>query len=146
MAGLIEATVRPRDHEVVRVPTTDHDRPHLLLGREECLSLLGTAGIGRLAYTEAALPAIRPVFFWLRAGDVVIPAHAGSPLVAAIRGAVVAFEADDYDDADRTGWSVTVVGPSRVLHAAPPQRSGPELCLIAVQFGIVQGWRTALPV
>jgi uncharacterized protein len=126
------------------VLTTDHDRPHRPLGREECLGLLGSAGMGRLVYTEAALPAIRPVFFSLRAGSVVIPAQAQSPLVEAIRGAVVAFEVDDYDDAEQAGWSVTVVGPSRVLDAPPPQRSGPDLCLIAVQLGIVQGWRTLL--
>jgi hypothetical protein len=130
---------------VKTVPTTDHDGPSRLLGREECLNLLGTAGIGRLAYTEAALPAIRPVFFSLRAGSVVIPTQAGSPLVEAMRGAVVAFEADDYDDAERTGWSVTVVGPSRVLGAGPGQHSGPDRCLIAVQLGIVRGWRTVLP-
>ena len=34
---------------------------------------------------------------------------------AASAGAVVAFEIDDYHDADRSGWSVLVVGRSEVV-------------------------------
>jgi hypothetical protein len=126
------------------VPTTDEDRASERLGHAECLRLLGIPGIGRLAYTESALPAIRPVSFRLRAEDVLIPAPAGSPLLEAVRGAVVAFETDCYDGAARTGWSVTVmtvIGPSRVL----ARTADPAVCLIAVQLGLVQGWRTSLP-
>jgi hypothetical protein len=123
------------------VPTTDEDRAHEALGREECLRLLGSAGIGRLAYTRAALPAIRPVSFFLRNGDVVIPVRTGSPLVDAVRGAVVAFEADVYDSGARTGWAVTIVGTSHVLHDG----LAPDLRLISVRLGLVEGWRTSLP-
>ena len=128
------------------MPTTDDDRTHELLGHAECLRLLGTAGIGRLAYTSAALPAIRPVSFSLRGDDVLVPAVRESPLVAALRGAVVAFEADDYDPGTRTGWAVTVVGHSRVLDGSGRAASPPGSCLIAVQVGLVEGWRTTLPV
>ena len=127
------------------MPTTDHDRASQVLRREDCLAMLRSVRIGRLAYTEAALPAIRPVSFSMRDDEVLIPALLGSPLVDAVRGTVVAFEADDYDGHARTGWSVTVVGPSRVVaaHRVEPQRT--DLCLIAVQVGLVQGWRTTLP-
>jgi len=120
------------------VPTTDEDRAHEALGRDECLRLLGSAGIGRLAYTQAALPAIRPVSFLLRGADVLIPVRIGSPLADAVRGAVVAFQTDFYDGAARTGWSVTIVGASRVWRR-------PGRCLIAIRLGQVEGWRTTLP-
>jgi hypothetical protein len=124
------------------VPTTDEDRAQEALGQEECLRLLGSSGIGRLAYTQAALPAIRPVSFILRNADVLIPVRSGSLLADAVRGAVVAFETDVYDDVTRTGWTVTVVGPSRVV-AAEGRHAGRRL--IAVRVGLVQGWRTTLP-
>jgi uncharacterized protein len=85
------------------------------LNEEECRELLGTAVIGRLAFTEGALPAIQPVHFSLLGDNVVIPTRPGSKVAAAVANAVVAFEADDFDPLTKTGWSVTVVGPSRLL-------------------------------
>jgi uncharacterized protein len=120
------------------VPTTDHDRHHHPLGRQDCLRLLASTGLGRLAYTQGALPAVRPVTFTLRGGEVLIPSLDGSPLLDAVRGSVVAFEADDYDETTRTGWTVTVIGPSRVLDGRCDDGS-----LIAVRAGLVRGWRTS---
>jgi hypothetical protein len=79
------------------------------------------------------------VTFTLRDGEVLIPAEARSPLLDAVRGSVVAFEADDYDASTRTGWTVTVLGPSRVLEDRE------EGSLIAVRAGLVRGWRTSTP-
>jgi uncharacterized protein len=124
------------------VPSTDHDRQHEALDEQECLRLLGTTAIGRVAYTEAALPAIRPVSYTLRDDAVVIPTQAGSALADALRGAVVAFEADSYDHAARTGWSVTVVGPSWVVTAGPSV--DPGRCFIHVRLRLVRGWRTTV--
>jgi hypothetical protein len=124
------------------VPTTDLDRDHVALGEQESLRLLHTTTIGRVAYSQAALPAIRAVSYNLRDGAVVIPTRAGSALAQAARGAVVAFEADSYDQAARTGWCVTVVGPSRVVAVGRSQ--DPDVCLIVVQVGLVRGWRTTL--
>jgi hypothetical protein len=125
------------------VPTTDHDRDHKALDEQECLRLFGTSGIGRVAYTEAALPALRAVSYALLDGDVVIPARGGSGFAHAARGAVVAFEADSYDEAARTGWSVTVVGPSRVVTAGRSEDPGD--CFVAVKVTVVHGWRTTAP-
>jgi uncharacterized protein len=131
------------------VPTTDDDRAQKALAHEECLRLLADAVVGRLVYTRDALPAIRPVPFVLSRDDVVIPVRQGSPLLDAVRNAVVAFETDRYDPAARTCWSVTVVGPSRVLAGpvSPITAEGapPELRLIAVRVQLVEGWRTTLP-
>jgi uncharacterized protein len=124
------------------VPSTDLDRAHLPLGEQESIRLLRTTTIGRVAYSQAALPAIRAVSYTLRDEAVVIPARAGSALAQAARGSVVAFEADCYDPAARTGWSVTVVGPSRVVAGRRPE--DPDVCLIVVRLGLVRGWRTTL--
>jgi nitroimidazol reductase NimA-like FMN-containing flavoprotein (pyridoxamine 5'-phosphate oxidase superfamily) len=127
------------------VPTTDSDRQHELLVPDDCLRLLATTGIGRLAYSQGALPAVRPVSYCIRGGEVLIPALLGSPLLQAVRGSVVAFEADDYDEATRTGWTVTVVGPSRVLDGNRGEPLGAGSCLISVAPGLVRGWRTSAP-
>ncbi|WP_086825018.1 pyridoxamine 5'-phosphate oxidase family protein [Allokutzneria sp. NRRL B-24872] len=86
-----------------------------VLGTEECLRLLGTAQLGRIAYTDQALPAVVPVNFVLHDGSVVFRTGHGGKLAAAVRNAVVAFEVDDVDATLRTGWSVTAVGYARVV-------------------------------
>jgi nitroimidazol reductase NimA-like FMN-containing flavoprotein (pyridoxamine 5'-phosphate oxidase superfamily) len=136
------------------VPTTDEDRRYEVLAEAECHRLLGTVGTGRLGFTHGALPAILPVPFSVRDGHVMIPARRGSAVVSAVRGAVVAFEVDTYDAATRTGWSVTVVGPTRLISASgqvaaleesrfaarPP---APDRCYIAVQLSLLRGWRVS---
>jgi len=134
--------VRLKDADV---PTTDADRAQEVLGRAESLRLLRTVGIGRLAYTQSALPAIRPVSFSLRGEDVLIPIPDDSPLIGALRGSVVAFEADVYDADLRTGWTVAVVGPSRVVDGLRTDESLTPRSLIVVRVGLVQGLRTGLP-
>ena len=53
---------------------------------------------------------MEPVNFALHDAVIVIRTDAGGKLAAATRGAVVAFQADDFDPIRRSGWSVTVVG------------------------------------
>jgi uncharacterized protein len=89
-----------------------------VLGRQECLALLGVAVIGRIVFTDRALPAVRPVNFVLSGGDIVIRTGPGSKLAAAARDAVVAFEVDDFDAVSGTGWSVVVTGQARVVAGA----------------------------
>ena len=84
-----------------------------ILSREECLRLLGTVPIGRLVYAHRALPAVVPVNFVLDGDEILVRAGYGGALAAAIRGSVVAFEADAFDLAGHTGWSVAVTGQAR---------------------------------
>lgn len=137
--------------------TADHDRTLEDLDEEECRRLLATAVIGRLAFTEGALPTIQPVHFALSGDRVVIPTRVGSKAAAASRGAVVAFEADDFDAAGRVGWNVTVIGPSwvitdpvevRALDAlgVRPWAPAAEPCYIAVRLGFVRGRRLGVGV
>jgi nitroimidazol reductase NimA-like FMN-containing flavoprotein (pyridoxamine 5'-phosphate oxidase superfamily) len=84
-----------------------------VLSREECFRLLGSAEIGRIVFTDRALPAVQPVNFCLDGEDIVIRTAVGTKLAMATRRTIVAFEADDFDVVTRNGWSVTVIGQAR---------------------------------
>ncbi|MFI7497992.1 pyridoxamine 5'-phosphate oxidase family protein [Streptomyces sp. NPDC049687] len=86
------------------------------LDRQECLRLLAKVPVGRVVYTRHALPAVLPVNFSLDAdASVLLCTAQGSDLVRAIDGVVVAFEADEFDDETRSGWSVVVTGRATVV-------------------------------
>jgi Pyridoxamine 5'-phosphate oxidase len=85
------------------------------LNRRQCLDLLGTVRVGRLVFTEDALPAVHPVNCRLWHDDVVIRVAGGPKLAAATHNQVVAFEADELDPDLRSGWSVTVVGHAQLI-------------------------------
>jgi hypothetical protein len=123
-----------------------------VLDDTECRRLLARAVIGRLAYTEDALPAIQPVHFAMHDGRVLIATSAGSKVAAASRRAVVAFEVDDFDVESRTGWNVTVVGPSHVISAPVEVAALDDLgmvawapadvvCYITIETAVVRGRR-----
>lgn len=122
------------------------------LDEEECRALIRTAPLGRLAFTEAALPTILPVHFHLRDEEVVIASLSGSKVSSARRGDIVAFEVDGYDTATREGWTANVVGPSRLItdHADvaaldlldfAPWTRDQDRHYIAVQIGLLRGRR-----
>jgi nitroimidazol reductase NimA-like FMN-containing flavoprotein (pyridoxamine 5'-phosphate oxidase superfamily) len=81
-----------------------------ILSRPECVEMLGTVPVGRIALSVGALPVVLPVNFAMLDDDVVIRTVAGSRLEAAATNAVVAFEADQVDPAAKGGWSVLVQG------------------------------------
>jgi hypothetical protein len=132
---------------------------HLLqdLDDQECRVLLGTAPLGRLALTENALPLILPGHFRIRGDEVVVASLSAPKITSARQGHVVVFEADDYDPATREGWSVSVIGPSRLVVdpgeiieldrlGFSPSPSGAEQGwhYIAVEIGILRGTRLTL--
>lgn len=132
--------------------TADDDRRVEDLAEAECRRLLGTTDLGRLGFSHGALPAILPVRFALEDGHVVIPARRSSAIVSAVRGAVVVFAVDSYDAGTRTGWGVTLVGPTRVVQhpeeiaALDVRLSSPhaaDRCYIAVLLGLLRGWRVS---
>ncbi|WP_298180272.1 pyridoxamine 5'-phosphate oxidase family protein [Saccharomonospora sp.] len=79
------------------------------LTEAECLDLLRTEPIGRLVFTENALPAIRPMHFVLDGRDVLVRTVEDS-WARRVVDTVVAFEVDRIDDASHTGWSVVLLG------------------------------------
>lgn len=82
----------------------------LELDREQCLALLASVPVGRLAYTSHAMPAIVPLGFVLLHGSVYVSTSEAAGLRMTDSGMVVAFEADSFEAGHRTGWSVVVIG------------------------------------
>ena len=84
-----------------------------------CYELLGTAPLGRVVFTDRALPAVQPVDFALHGRSVIIRVSANGRLAAAVRDTVVAFQADDIEDFDEgrpsAGWHVVAVGHTREI-------------------------------
>jgi nitroimidazol reductase NimA-like FMN-containing flavoprotein (pyridoxamine 5'-phosphate oxidase superfamily) len=136
--------------------TAQSQRLLAVLDEAECRRLLATASVGRVAFTEGAMPAIQPASFAVSGNDVLIPTGLGSKMAAGSRGAVLASEVDDYDLTERTGWNVTVIGPSRLIsdpsHVTAlnalgvlPWAPATALCYIALHMGVVRGRRISSP-
>ena len=90
-----------------------HDEGLDILDEDECLRLLGTMPIGRVGICSGSLPAILPVNFELYGRLIVFRTGRGTKLDAAVRSAVVAFQADQYDALYHTGWSVLAIGQAK---------------------------------
>jgi len=132
--------------------TAEGQRLLAALEEAECRRLLMTASVGRVAFTEGAMPAIQPASFAVSRNDVLIPTGLGSKMAAGSRGAVLAFEVDDYDLTERTGWNVTVIGPSRLISdptkvtaldalGVLPWAPATSHCYIALHMAVVRGRR-----
>ena len=89
--------------------TTDHALP-VALTRTECEQRLHSASVGRVAFTEGALPQVLPVNFAMDGTAVVFRTTAKGRLAHCCRDAVVAFEVDDINEDAHTGRSVLIVG------------------------------------
>lgn len=81
-----------------------------ILDVDACLELLATQQVGRLAFLDEGEIVVLPVNYLLDRGTVLVRTAEGSKLDAAVRGERVAFEVDDVDPIDHTGWSVLVKG------------------------------------
>jgi len=80
------------------------------VSRAECLQLLADERMGRVVFTEGALPAAWPVAYVLDGEEVVFRTARTGRLATATSGRVVAFEVDRVDPDTHTGWSVLGVG------------------------------------
>jgi uncharacterized protein len=123
-----------------------------VLERDECLTLLATATLGRVGVTSGALPAVLPVNFRFDGSRILFRTGVGTKLDAATDNAVVAFEVDEIDPAAHTGWSVVVTGVARELtdpdDLAAAQRlplarwaPGEDHRVVAVSTEVVSGRR-----
>lgn len=98
-----------------------------ILARSECIRLLGASGVGRVGLSMGSLPVILPVNYAVDGARVVFRTGSGSKLDAAIRNAVICFEADRVDERWRSGWSVLVTGEARELDAGEVSPAAAEL-------------------
>ncbi|MEU4732919.1 pyridoxamine 5'-phosphate oxidase family protein [Streptomyces sp. NPDC023588] len=89
--------------------TALHDVQLITLSDEECLRLLSTHGIGRIALVTPQGPAIFPVNYVMAGRDIAFRTL-GDAVLARADGTEVAFEVDHIDDVTRLGWSVLAVG------------------------------------
>lgn len=80
-----------------------------VIEREECLSLLASRRIGRIAVMDGYGPVVFPVNYLADGADVVFRVAEGTKL-AAVGRAHACFEIDDLDAERRSGWSVLVIG------------------------------------
>lgn len=116
--------------------------------RDECLALLSTSSTGRLAYVaRAGVPDIVPVNYSLSGDHVLIRTGSGPKLQAAQRRETVAFEVDQIDEADHSGWSVVVAGrlrvvePNEPLEGPVPWATGPRRHLLLLETTRITGRR-----
>lgn len=117
-----------------------------------CYELLRTDTVGRIVYTQAALPAVRPITYSLDGHHIVFRTRPDSALAHSVSGQVVAFEVDQLDRETRTGWSVVVTGvaeplesPSDLARAAglqlAPWAGGERELFLSITPGLVTGRR-----
>jgi len=91
--------------------TTRNDATVEILGQAECLALLGTERLGRLAVSRGpdVGPHVVPVNYTLLRGSIVFRSAPGTKLHRLVTEPVT-FEVDGFDPFTRTGWSVVVEG------------------------------------
>ena len=81
----------------------------------DCFLLLKSVPVGRIGFVARGEVVILPVNFLVDGQDVVFRTGAGSKLSCVEVGHYVGFEADSYDAATRTGWSVVVNGLAEIV-------------------------------
>lgn len=93
------------------------------LDHDECLKLLATMSIGRVAIVvDDRGPLVVPVNYTLVGEVVVFRSGAGSKL-RALRDTPLSFQVDLIDPSHRTGWSVLIRG---IAHEATDPRDEPS--------------------
>lgn len=98
------------------------------LGVDQCLELLHTQSLGRLAYVVDGRPRILPLNYGVHQGSVLFRIGYGEVLDA-IHQRAVAFEVDDTHPDARTGWSVVVHGIAEEIWRTDDLEAARELNL-----------------
>lgn len=81
-----------------------------VLEPDECLDLLRSETVGRIAVAILEHPDIFPINYVVDKGGVVFRSAEGTKLAAAVLGLGVAFEVDGVDPETDEAWSVVVKG------------------------------------
>ena len=80
------------------------------LAERECLELLGTKQVGRVAHNDPEGPVVVPVNYVVQDGMVLFRIAPYSSLADRLRDGPASFQVDHVDEDARTGWSVLVRG------------------------------------
>ena len=94
---------------------TDHAGLEML-PFDECLRLLASVPVGRVGFYADGEVVVLPVNHVVDGQDVVFRTARGTKLSAAEAQNPVAFEADEYDQEARSGWSVLVNGRAEAVY------------------------------
>ena len=94
---------------------TDHAGLEIL-PFDVCLRLLASVCVGRVGFFADGEMVILPVNHVVDGQDPVFRTARGSKLSAAEGRNLVTFEADEYDEQTRSGWSVVVTGRAEVIY------------------------------
>lgn len=94
---------------------TDHAGLEML-PLDDCLRLLASVPVGRVGFHCDGEVVVLPVNHVVDGQAVVFCTAHGSKLSAAESQEPVAFEADDYDQRTRSGWSVVVNGRAEIVY------------------------------
>lgn len=76
----------------------------------ECMTLLASVRLGRLAWVGPQGPLVLPVNHTVVDGNVCLRTDLYTDLAEGTSSGSVAFEADELDDRLRSGWSVVLLG------------------------------------
>lgn len=123
------------------------------LGGPECWKLLESVPLGRVVFSQRAMPAIQVVSHLVDDGAIIVRSPQGTVISGTGRGVVVCYEADDMDPVRLVGWSVVVTGlaclvsdpaaASRYSRLLPPWAPGVAGDLVTIEPGVVTGRRVA---
>jgi hypothetical protein len=98
-----------------------------ILERAECLRLLATATMGRLAYVHSGIPAVIPVNVALAEDTLLFRLGTGGALAAIYARQPVTLEVDAIDLDACCGWSINITGSPLEIAAATAASAGQEL-------------------
>jgi CBS domain-containing protein len=107
--------VRPPPEAVVTDRPVDH-RGLAVLSLDACLERLRSTPVGRFAFVVRGAPVVLPVNHGVDGTSVVFRTTWGSKLQIAQATERVAFEADRFDAATGSGWSVLVQGTAEAVY------------------------------
>ena len=94
---------------------TDHAGLEIL-PFDVCLRLLASVSVGQVGSFSDGEMVILPVNHVVDGQDPVFRTARGSKLSAAAGRNLVTFEADEYDEQSRSGWSIVVTGRAEVIY------------------------------
>ena len=84
-----------------------------VIDEADCVELMASTPIGRIAFTVDDHPMVVPVNFAWYEESIVFRTLEGQKLDAAAEGQRVCFEIDHWDAGGRSGWSIVIVGRAR---------------------------------
>lgn len=122
------------------------------LDRAECLHLLGSQKVGRIAFSDDSGPDVLPVNYAMDGEDVVIATTGYGALARAATGARVAFEVDAIDEFTESGWSIVVRGRANrespfdlPVERPQPWADGTRTYVLRIKPDVISGRRRLIP-